>query len=85
MCSRDCFRVIFHSTNKRSHWIKDNISNSNLNNSILLRNTNLDNTVAYCKKVSVTVTFVVEMTNGIFRSQSRAVLLFCKYQLKIVM
>ena len=28
--------VIFHSTNERSHWIEDNISNPNLNNSILL-------------------------------------------------
>ena len=35
--------VIFHSTNARSHWIKDNISNPNLNNSILLKNANLNN------------------------------------------
>ena len=35
--------IIFHSTNKRSHWTKDNISNPNLNNSILLKNANLNN------------------------------------------
>ena len=29
-------RVILHSTDERSHWIKDNMSNPNLNNSILL-------------------------------------------------
>ena len=37
--------VIFHSSNERSHWIKDNISNANLNNSILLKNTNLNNSI----------------------------------------
>ena len=45
--------VVFHSTNERSHWIKDNISNPNLNNSILLKNANLNNSillksVSYC-------------------------------------
>ena len=43
--------VIFHSTNERSHWIKDNISNPNLNNSILLKNANLNNSllcIVYC-------------------------------------
>ena len=45
--------VIFHSTNKRSHWIKDNISNPNLNNSTSLKNSNLNNSillksVSYC-------------------------------------
>ena len=34
--------VISHSTNERSHWIKDNISNPNLDNSILLKS------VSYC-------------------------------------
>ena len=33
--------VIFHFTNERSHWIKDNISNPNLNNSILLKSVQL--------------------------------------------
>ena len=37
-------RVIFHSTNERPHWIKDNISNPNPNNSILLKNS----TITYC-------------------------------------
>ena len=54
----------FHCTYERSHWIKDNLSNPNLNNSIMLKNANS----------SVIVTFIVEMTNGIFRSQSRALL-----------
>ena len=31
-----------HSTNERSHWIKDNTSNPNLNNNILLKNANLN-------------------------------------------
>ena len=35
-------RVIFHSTNERSHWITDNISNPNRNNSMLLKS------VSYC-------------------------------------
>ena len=33
----------FNSTNERSHWIKDNISNPNLNNTILLKNANPNN------------------------------------------
>ena len=31
--------------NKRSHWIKDNISNPNFNNSVLLKNANLNNNI----------------------------------------
>ena len=38
-------RVIFHSTNERSHWTKDNISNPNLNDSILLKNANLNDSI----------------------------------------
>ena len=55
-------RVIFHSTNERSHWTKDNIFNlNNLNNSILLKS------VSYCY-------CYCSATNGIFRSESRALL-----------
>ena len=71
------FWVIFYSTNERSHWIKDNIGNPNLDNSILLKNTNLNNSILL--KVSVIVTFIVEMTSGIFRSQSKALLLTFGY------
>ena len=37
--------VIFRSTNERCHWIKDNISNPNLKNSMLLKNANLNNSI----------------------------------------
>ena len=72
------YGVIFHSTNEGSHLIKDNISNPNLNNSTLLKNANLNNSILV--KVSVIVTFIVEMTNGIFRSQSRALLGICPFE-----
>ena len=66
--------------NERSHWIKDNISNPKRNNSILLNNANLNNSILL--KVPVIVTFIVEMINGIFRSQSRALLM--SFSLSIV-
>ena len=48
-------RVIFHSTNERSHWIKDNISNPNLKNSSSLKNANLNNSILLKRSVIVTV------------------------------
>ena len=65
-------RVIFHSTNERSHWIKDNISNPNLKNSSLLKNANLNNSILL-KKVSYCYGYC-STTNRIFCSQSRALL-----------
>ena len=53
--------VIFHSTNERSHWTKDNISKPNLNNSILSKR------ASYCD-------CYCSAANGIFRSESRALL-----------
>ena len=53
--------AIFHSTNERSHWIKENISDSNLNNSILLKSVSC----CYC---------YCSATNGIFHSENRALL-----------
>ena len=68
----DNLGIIFYSTNESTHWVKDNISKPNLNNSILLKNANLDNSIL--QKCQFIVTFIVEMTNGIFRSQSRVIL-----------
>ena len=65
-------RVIFHSTNERSHWIKDNISNPNLKNSSSLKNANLNNSILL-KKVSYCYGYC-STTNRIFCSQSRALL-----------
>ena len=59
------FRVIFHSTNERSHSIKDNTL-ANLNNSILLKSVSF----CYC---------YFSATNGIFRSES--ILSFASIQL----
>ena len=42
---KQLIRVIFHSTNERSRWIKDNICNPNLNNGIFLKNANLNNSI----------------------------------------
>ena len=64
--------VIFHSTNERSHWTKHNISNPNLNNSILLKNSNLNNSILL-KSVSYCYCYCSE-ANRIFRSESRALL-----------
>ena len=50
IASKGMLRVIFHPTNERSHWTKDNISNPNLN-SILLKNANLNNSILL-KRVS---------------------------------
>ena len=41
----DNLGIIFYSTNESTHWVKDNISKPNLNNSILLKNANLDNSI----------------------------------------
>ena len=65
-------RVIFHSTNERSHWIKDNISNPNLKNSSSLKNANLNNSILL-KKVSYCYGYC-STTNRIFCSQGRALL-----------
>ena len=62
--------IIFHSANERSHWIKRQYMQTIA--SILLKNANLNNSIVL--KVSVIVTFIVEMTNGIFRCQSKALL-----------
>ena len=78
MCVR-LVGVIFHSTNQRSHWIKDNISNPNLNNSILLKNANLNNSILL-KSVSYCYCYC-SATNGIFRSESGA-LLTCRHSPK---
>ena len=67
----------FHSTNKRSHWTKDNISNPNLNNSILLKNANLNNSILL-RSVSYCYCYC-SATNGIFRSQRRALLVKTEY------
>ena len=56
-------RVIFHSTNERSHWIKDNISNPYLNNSMLLKNVNLNNSILL-KSVSYCYLYCL-LSNGI--------------------
>ena len=64
--------VIFHSTNERSRWTKDIISNPNLNNSILLKNANLNKSILL-KSVSYCYCYC-SATNGIFRSESRALL-----------
>ena len=64
--------VIFHSTNERSHWTKDNISSPNLNSSILLKNANLNNSILL-KNVSYFYCYC-SATNGIFHSESRAFL-----------
>ena len=50
---RDDIGVIFHYTNERSRWIKDNMTNPNLNNSIVLKSENLNNSIllksaSYC-------------------------------------
>ena len=69
ICLSVC-RVVFHSTNERSHGTKDNISNPNLNSSILLKNSNINNSILL-KRVSYCYCY------GIFRSESRALL--CVY------
>ena len=74
-CPKPCqrfLRVIFHSTNERSHWIKDIISYPNLNNSILLKNTNPNNSILL-KSVSYCYCYF-SATNGVLRSESRALL-----------
>ena len=69
ICLSVC-RVVFHSTNERSHGTKDNISNPNLNSSILLKNSNINNSILL-KRVSYCYCY------GIFRSECRALL--CVY------
>ena len=65
---RNC-RVIFHSTNERSHWIKDNISSPNLNNSILLK------IVSFC--------YFYCWNNRWNICQSRALLVLSRFYLRI--
>ena len=60
--------VILYSTNERSHWIKDSISNPTL----LLKSTNLNKSIML-KSVSYCSCYC-SMTNRILRSQIGALL-----------
>ena len=62
VCLRVLGRGYLSVYERKSHWIKSNISNSNLNNSILLKCVSC----CYC---------YCSATNEIFRSESRALLL----------